>query len=233
MRASIVIATRNRYRQLSAGLSSIAGKYDGVETVVVDDASTDGTPEVLARFRSRFPGGTFRRLERDGAYRRNPGAVFNIGHSIASSDVVIEQGGEVCHVANCVDPLLEHCAPGTVALARVFDGGPRELKAILAEPEAYAIEEDANVFSPETNGDRLPVPLVGPARLRLYTGVERMAPFLFLGAIHREDFDAVGGYDESLPGRSDEDLANRLSRRGVHFCFVGRAVALHLSHRKQ
>jgi GT2 family glycosyltransferase len=69
-------------------------------------------------------------------------------------------------------------------------------------------------------------------RMELYCGRLRPVPFLFLGAIHRRDWEALGGYDENLPARNDEDFANRLKARGVRFHFVAKAVAVHLKHGK-
>jgi glycosyltransferase involved in cell wall biosynthesis len=47
--ASVVIATRNRRDELREAVRSALGQSVPVEVVVVDDGSTDGTPDMLAR----------------------------------------------------------------------------------------------------------------------------------------------------------------------------------------
>lgn len=232
MRATILIATRNRASQLRLALESIRLKnYQDVEILVVDDASTKETAEVLREY------GKFvrtRRIERAGGYRSNPSAVLNVGHLLAKSDIVIEQGGEVCHLNDCVTPLVEVCKPSVVALARVYNGTPEEMQILKDEISFgdYKFPDTLEPIDVQTSGDKWAVPRVGRHKIQLYCGAERPAPFLFCGAIHRDDFKAVGGYDENIPRRNDEDLANRLLARGVRFRFVGSAVAFHLRHGK-
>lgn len=55
---SIIIPAYNEEERISPFLSSIAewpGLHDGVEVVVVDDGSTDGTVDVVESFRDRIP----------------------------------------------------------------------------------------------------------------------------------------------------------------------------------
>jgi glycosyltransferase involved in cell wall biosynthesis len=230
MSVGILIATRNRAPQLLFGLHSIEKQeYKDIPVLVVDDASTDNTQDVIRRYEHLVRS---QRIERSNGYRRNPGAVLNIGHRELSADIVIEQGGEVCHVTDCVTPLVAVCKPGTVALARVHHGSPQEYISFckMVQSGAYEFPADVTPDTYRTNGDTWKVPVVQGHRL--YCGAERPAPFLFCGAIHRDDFEAVGGYNESLPARNDEDLANRLIARGVKFVFVGSALAFHLEHPK-
>lgn len=233
MRATILIVTRNRAPQLTIALESIRARaYEDTEIIVVDDGSTDSTPTILAGYTDIL---TSLRISRQGAYRTNPSAVFNNGHAVAKNEIVIEQGGEVCHLTDCVTPLVEICRPGVVALARVHHGTPDEYHRLQGDIAADRYPYWPANYTPEqlrTNGDTWVVPRMIQNNVRIYCGLERPAPFLFCGAIHQQDFDAVGGYDASLPNRNDEDLANRLIARGVKFTFVGNAVAFHLEHPK-
>jgi glycosyltransferase involved in cell wall biosynthesis len=231
-KATLLIATRNRGIQLSHALNSIrAQNYENVDIIVIDDASTDNTPEILRQHKDILD---VSRIERKGGYRRNPGFVLNAGHTLARTNIVIEQGGEVCHLTDCVAPLISACRPGIVALATVYNGTAEEMRLLEKDIKEgrYEFTKDAIPETIRTSGNRWVVPRVGPHQIQLYCGQERPAPFLFLGAIHREDFEAIQGYDEKRANGNDEDLANRLLWKGVRFCFVGKAVAFHLKHGK-
>lgn len=69
-KVSVVITTRNRALQLSRCLWSICeyGSLKPAEVCVVDDSSTDETPEVLESMRARYPIVKMRR-ERDGGWQ--------------------------------------------------------------------------------------------------------------------------------------------------------------------
>jgi len=205
--------------------------YQDVDILVIDDASTEETASVLRGY-GRFV--RTERIERPGGYRHNPAAVLNVGHLLAKTDVVIEQCGEVCHLTNCVEPLMKVCQPGRMAVARVYCGTPDQMRRlqIKIDEGSYNFPEDFELDVCSNRTGTLKVPYLGEDSIALYTGWERPAPFLFLGAIHRKDFEAVKGYDEKLSRAADDDLANRLQNKGVRFCFVGRAVAFHLQHGK-
>lgn len=227
MRASILIATRNRLAQLRHGLRSIVGMgYPDVEIIVVDDGSTDGTREHCLGLGDAIK---YHRIERAGRYRKNPSDVLNFGHAMCQSDVVIEQGGEVVHVNDCVTPLVDACQHGRVALARVFNGTGADLPAVQMmesmTPDVEPDPADVQVFA-----GRWKVPKVGG--VDLFCGLERQVPFLFLGAIHKMDFDEAGGYNPSVTDGNDTNLARSLLANGVRFRWLGSAVALHLSHGK-
>lgn len=232
MSTALVIATRNRLSQLQLAMPTWPTSQ---RTIIVDDASDDGSIELLAGYAKEYPNVEVHTLTRQPGYRKNPSFVLNTGHLLTDADVIVEQGGEIVHLTDCVGPLVAACRPGIVALARVHNGTPEEMRKVRDEIRLglYEFRTDTVVAHPITNGDKLsPVPKVGRHAIQLYCGAERLAPFLFCGAIHREDFDAVGGYDEALPRRNDEDLANRLVARSVQFLFLGSAIAFHLSHGK-
>jgi GT2 family glycosyltransferase len=93
---SVVIATRNRARRLEALLRSLARQEGAeLEAVVVDDGSSDGTPEVVA---AGVEGLAIRSLRNDSS--RGPAAARNGGWQAANAplavfvddDVVAEPG---------------------------------------------------------------------------------------------------------------------------------------------
>ena len=69
---STIIPTYNRAHLLEATLdSALAQEFDGHEVIVVDDGSTDETPDLLARYADRVC-----LLRQD---QRGPGAARNLG----------------------------------------------------------------------------------------------------------------------------------------------------------
>lgn len=232
MSTSILIVTRNRADQLRLSLPTIVGRYSGTEIIVIDDASTDSSLNVLSQYIYDVTRVIVPKRNGTEGYRKNPSAVLNIGHRECSGGIVIEQGGEICHLTDCVTPLSAICRPGVVALARVYHGTPEEMFALqrIIASGAFPYPPDITPDHVLTNADHLPVNRFQGTRL--YCGLERPVPFLFCGAIHRDDFEAVGGYDETIPCNNDGDLAKRLVARGVKFTFVGSAIAFHLEHPK-
>jgi len=56
----------------------------------------------------------------------------------------------------------------------------------------------------------------------LYCGIDRPRPYFFCGAIKREWFERLRGFDEDFIGAGweDDDFADRLRREGVEFIFT-------------
>jgi len=243
----LLIATRNRLEQLRTGLDSVlsheyhqggfvGSRFIGAcRTLVIDDGSTDGTREYLDEKlkETHHDALDVHYTGRLGKWQTNPSAVMNKGHKLLGTDIVIEQGGEVVHVTNCVTPLAKLCKPGKMVLARVYDGGPAELEIVRGWVRDGKFAKQKHRFSlthPPTSGDALRVKT--DDGVRLFIGEERPLPFLFCGAIHKKDFDAVGGYDETLTKQNDQKLAERLVAHGVEFVFSNEAIAFHLRHPK-
>ena len=85
LRASVVIPTKNRYGILSETLRSILQQDEPLEIIVLDDGSSDGTPD---RLRAEFPSvrvESFRR-SRGPSYRRNQGARLAKGDFLFTID---------------------------------------------------------------------------------------------------------------------------------------------------
>ncbi len=233
--ASLVMATRNRREQLARTIQSLREMaYPGLEIIAVDDGSTDGTLDLL-RENSDFM--TVSTTGRVGPFSLNGSKALNLGHWLARADVVLEQGGEVAHLTDCLTPLLAACQPGVAAFARVLNGTAEELGILQGDARAglLPLADDVQMADVLTDWSKERVPKVGPRQTQLYCGLERPAPLFFLGAIHRADFAAVGGYDESkgLAYRNnDGDMAAALMGRRVKFHFSGNALAFHQRHPK-
>ena len=80
--ASVVIPTYNRRDVLRRSIASALSQTVPVEVIVLDDASTDGTPDMV---RGEFPSVRF---ERYGTGPNGPATLRNRGSELATSDVL-------------------------------------------------------------------------------------------------------------------------------------------------
>jgi glycosyltransferase involved in cell wall biosynthesis len=79
---SVVVPVHNGERFLSEAIDSVrAQRHEALEIVVVDDGSTDGTPEVITSLR----GGDLRSIRQE---NRGPAAARNRGIELARGDVI-------------------------------------------------------------------------------------------------------------------------------------------------
>jgi glycosyltransferase involved in cell wall biosynthesis len=127
---TVVVATHNRAQRLEALLHSLRAQElsERFEVIVVDDASTDSTGAVLARFASeeRFDLRTARRIRAGGpASARNEGWVLARAALVAftDDDCVADSGW----LAECLSAARRH--PGAV-IQGVTRPDPRELDRI-------------------------------------------------------------------------------------------------------
>ncbi len=85
MKASVVISTRNRVVELREALSSVTSQSIPCEIIVQDDASSDGTAEMV---RSEFPSARLESSSQARGYiaQRNRGAALATGEVVFSID---------------------------------------------------------------------------------------------------------------------------------------------------
>jgi len=170
-------------------------------------------------------------------YRRRPGRVMNVGHAKATGEVHLEQSAEVVHLTDCVTPLVAACRPGVMVLATVLNGSVEELAAVEREVAAgAALPPDADSRVPGFDLDHGTSvnrrQRIGAVDVEVYCGAGRPTPYMFLGALHRDDWRQLGGYDEGCPHPHDWDLARRFMAAGGTFRWIGRALTFHLRHGK-
>jgi glycosyltransferase involved in cell wall biosynthesis len=83
---SIVVATRNRRDWLRLAMDSVLEQdYDDLELLVMDDGSTDGTPEVLREYEQRHPPERFRFSRHE---NMGQGRTLNRGYEIARGELL-------------------------------------------------------------------------------------------------------------------------------------------------
>lgn len=232
---TLIITTRNRGSQLRRGLDSIAARgYQDLECILVDDDSRDAETQAAIAL---HPWLEVVRMGENRPYRTRPGRVMNVGHARATGEIHLEQSAEVVHLTDCVTPLVATCEPGVMVLATVLNGTPDELAAVERAVAAGA------EMPPDADSRELEFVLdwgtsinrrvkIGPVDVEVFCGAARPTPFMFLGALHREDWRRLGGYDEKHPHPHDADLASRFIQAGGTFRWIGSALAFHLKHGK-
>jgi glycosyltransferase involved in cell wall biosynthesis len=112
MRASVVIATRNRKNELRRAVASVVKQTDPVEVIVIDDGSTDGTSEMVA---SEFPQVRLDRTE----MARGQAAQRNRGGLLASANIIfsIDDDAEFSTPHIVSKTLAQFCHPRVAAVA--------------------------------------------------------------------------------------------------------------------
>jgi GT2 family glycosyltransferase len=199
-RVTVVVITRDRCPELARTLAHMTALPERPSIIVADNASRDGTAEMVA---DRFP--QVRLLRND----RNLGA---IGRNVAVREVTTP------YVAFCDDDTWwDPGALGRAAdLLDAHDGLASVTGRIVVEPGGT---EDPIV--PELRGSPLRAPgwLPGPALLGILAG----ATMLRVAAFHE-----VGGFSPRLwLGGEEELLAIDLAARGWWMCYRGDVVVHH------
>ncbi|WP_234320535.1 glycosyltransferase family 2 protein [Streptomyces sp. SBT349] len=196
----VVIATRNRSSSLVTTLDRLASLPERPPVTVVDNASTDGTSELLA---DRYPGVDVLRLPANrGALARNDGVLALPARYVAFSDD--DSWWEPGSLAAAVELMEANPRLGLVAARTLVGPGraPDPLNTALAE-------------SPLDPRPGLP----GPAVLG----------FLGCAAVARRSaFLDVGGYHPLLFFGAEETLlAYDLAAAGWDVCYAPEVTAVH------
>nr|BFE61669.1 hypothetical protein GCM10020063_061950 [Dactylosporangium thailandense] len=182
MRVSVIIANFDKERSLAACLDAVfAQTVPPAEVIVVDDASTDGSPAIAARYDIRLL-----RL----AVNRGVSHARNRGAELATGDVLMFVDSDVAPapdaLANAVEELERHPSCGVVqgiyADRPMFPGGG-PVAAYKTRAEHHWRSRRAGVVD---------------------------ATLFAITAVRREAWAAVGGFDESLRDAEDVEWGTRL-----------------------
>jgi glycosyltransferase involved in cell wall biosynthesis len=193
---SVVIPCFDAAPSIGSQLEALATQRGAppFEVVVVDDGSSDGSRAVVEQHRRRLPDLVLIADE----HRGNVAAVRNLGVAHARGDLLL-----FCDADDVVAG--DWVARMTAALrTHPFVAGPFEL-ARLNPPWAVAAGNLTQTAGLQHDGF---LPFAGGGNL----------------GMRREVFDAVGGFDPSLPALEDTDLCFRAQLAGYELAFAADAV---------
>jgi N-acetylglucosaminyl-diphospho-decaprenol L-rhamnosyltransferase len=208
MRPGVYIPHFNGFGQLENALRSLAAQTHPLEVVVVDNGSSDGSPELL---RERFPEVRLVELGRNLGF----GPALNRAVAEHPADPLILLNNDVECEPRFIEALLDAAAEGADCVA-----------GVLVQEAAPELIDSAGVVADRTlmgfdylHGEPLGAALRAPPPLGPTGGA----------ALYRLDaFRGVGGFDERIfLYYEDLDLALRLRAAGARCELAGEARALH------
>jgi GT2 family glycosyltransferase len=208
---SVITPTYNRWhslRRLLAALERQTYPHARFEVVIVDDGSTDGTPQQLANLRSSFAVKVVEQAHQGPAEARNRGVAHAVGSLILFLDDDVEPRPDLidAHV-------MRHAnAPDVVVIGPLSPPGnwPRSVW-VRWEEEKLDVQYRAMLSG-----------LYACTPRQFYTGNASLA---------RERFLAAAGFDVTFKRAEDIDLGFRLRDQGAQFVFDPQAEVLHYAAR--
>jgi GT2 family glycosyltransferase len=203
---TLVVPTWNRLEAVHRLLGRIAddsSASSGLEVVIVDDGSTDGTPRSVSEHAWPFPLRVLQQQNLGAAVARNAGA------RAAAGDILL-------FLDDDVEP-----EPGLVAAHVRAHGAGADVVALGDLPPRVAYDTQLGVMLRIWWGE-MQASLGRPGHRYSYRD-------LLSGhfSIRRRDFERLGGFDEGLRCREDYELGYRVVQAGLRLQFVPAAVAWH------
>jgi len=208
---SVVIPSWNGKQLLADCLHSIESQTLGrVDTLVVDDASTDGTADMV---RERFPWATVLQLEQNSGFC----AAVNAGIVRTASNYVFLLNNDITLYPDCIGRLMaaaEQSGAALLAPLILWRDQPGVIYSAGDRQRANGRPESIGFMSPHADF----------AYSDEVFGVSAAA-----GLYRREVFDRVGLFDCRFGTYfSDSDLSFRARLAGFKAVFVHEAVAWHV-----
>ena len=202
MKVSVVIRTHNRGYVIGEAIASaLAQTYDDFEIIVVDDASTDNTFEVVQQFGSD----KIRYVRHD--RNRGVSGSGNTGIRMATGDVIAHLDSDDLWKPEMLGTLVDFLNRHPEADAVFCD-----VEVIRREGPVSSIAESMHAFPKllalHSNSDDVIF-----SRREMYLCLLEEVPIKPTAVlIRRYVFDNVGGYDESWVSGEDWELYLRISK---------------------
>lgn len=126
MRLSVIVPVYNEEKTISTMLSKLAEVALDMEVIVVDDASTDRTWDILQELRQQSPFNTYRYARHE--HNQGKGVGLRTGFSLVTGDLVTIQDADMEYDPQDLPSLLRKWKEGTAqGLTRVAVYGYRDL----------------------------------------------------------------------------------------------------------
>jgi len=216
MKVSIIIPSYKRCHLLKWGLWSLARQKFPFEfeTILLNDGLLDNTESLGEQNKERlnlkyvFTG---QRNINGASLWRVPGFALNIGAKQSTGDIIVFCCAEMFHLNNTIE-----------LLTSIYSSSGNE--KILAMPKA---KDDSGEFLKHVEATG------GATSIEVYNKQPSLinVRFPFFLAMMKQEFMAIGGYDEDFTGTDydDEDLVMRLLDNGCSHVETN-ALAIHLWH---
>jgi glycosyltransferase involved in cell wall biosynthesis len=189
---TVVIPAHNAERFVAEAIESVlAQTYAPVETIVVDDGSTDRTAEIAARYDD------VRLLRQD---NRGAPAARNAGVAISSGELLTFHDADDAMLPKRLETQVEHLLsnPG--------------VDCVLASQELVV---EAGVERPLWAGAD---PVFD--RIGIDVKTETPDIYIVTMMMSRGLFDSIGGFDETMAPVEDVDIVFRLMERDAELAFL-------------
>ena len=207
VRATVVIPTLNARDLLAEALAALEVQTVAHDVVVVDNASTDGTAELVAQ---RWPGARVLRLEANLGF----GRAVNRGVELVETEAVVLINNDVICRPDFLERLLEP-----------LEGGAAMAAGVLLQHDRPGLVDSAGI---ELDGTLRSWDSFWNRDVESMDGAEPVGPCGGAAAYRTDLFREVGGFDDAFFAYwEDVDLALRLRLAGHGCVRAGAARALH------
>lgn len=205
---TVVIPAYNATKTIGDGLESFARQSfpaAEVELIIVDDGSTDGTPEYLEAYAESW-GPEQPRLRVMRQAHQGPAAARNLGAEAAQGEFLLFTDADCVPHADWIKEMMAPFqSPGIAAVKGAYKTKQRSLVARFAQAEFEA-------------------------RYRQLATAEYVdVVFSYSAGFRREVFRTIGGFDTSFPvaDNEDTDLSYRVATAGYKIKFNPAAIIYH------
>ncbi len=232
---SIVIPTYNRCGDLKRCLDSLLSQtLDDFEITVIDNGSTDGTPDLLKKYPIK--------VIRDS--KKNLPYLFNIGWRTASADIVAYINDDAEAVPDWLENILktfdefkdaEFVGGPTISTRKqeilaTYEMSQRSMLRVFAHVYNVVVHEgrllDIGVLSYESGAYSIGASLHMSTKLGHSFYVDNLS--LTGMAVKKKLFYGIGGFDENFQfSQLDGDLIIRARKAGYRLVFNPKAIVYH------